>query len=222
VPLNRVPSAADALFTSFTGLTTVDQRDPPVGTYGIYGQNFYKPTQDEILNLIAIMLAGSSCLMARNETGAQLDKGTLVYISGYSAGQTRFLLGKSDPADPAKPHAFVLDANLANAANGLAWPFRDVASLDTSGAGAVGDPIFPAATAGTWGYTALSGSNQLAQELGRVTAKHASTGAVRFFPGARLLRKLGTSYLQDLSVTLAKLDTPAAAAIHNFNFLNFA
>lgn len=209
MPDAKVPSAADALFELFVGLTTYEQHAPPAGTYGVYASNFYKRIQDEVLNLIALQLSGGAALLVRNESGSTINKGRVVAISGYSSAESRFLIVLADPADITKPYAFVMDADLANNTNGKAYPFRDVTGLDTSGAGAVGDPVFPASGTPNWGYAALSGANQLSQEIGRVTSKHASTGSVRFFPGARLLRKIGTDWLQDAAVTGAKLDADA-------------
>lgn len=203
---SHVPAAGDAAFEGFAGLTFDDPAlYAAANAKRIDAKFFLKPVQDEVLNLIALALAGGGALAVRNETGAALGKGMLLCVSGYSGAHARCLVAKADAADPAKPAALALDADLAHDANGLAYPFRAVAGLDTSGTSAVGAAVFLGSTPGTFAHAAPAGASQTAQQVGVVTAKDALSGAVRFFPGARLTRALGSGALQDASVTAAKL-----------------
>lgn len=209
-----VPDAGDAAFGDFSGQAFDDPAAyAAANNKRIDAKFFLKPVQDEVLNLIALALAGGSALKVRNETGATLAKGALLYASGYSSGQARFLAGKADAADAGKPAWLVLDASLNSNANGLAYPFRDVSGIDTSGASAVGAAVFLSTTAGAFGFSAPAGAGQAAQQVGVVTAKDASAGAIRFFPGARLMRAAGTPWIQDAGVTAAKLADAVADKI---------
>lgn len=204
--VSYAPDAGDALFAEFAGVSF----DDPAAYAAAYAKRidakfFLKPVQDELLNLIALGLSGGAALKVRNETGSALARGSLVYASGYSAGAGRVLVAKADADDPAKPARYVLDADLADAADGIAYAFREVAGLDTSGASAVGSAVFLSATAGAFAHAAPAGASQAVQQVGVVTAKDAAAGAVRFFPGAGIVRAAGTAWLQDAGVSAAKL-----------------
>lgn len=137
--------------------------------FGLYAQN-------QLLKLAV----GAACV--RNETGGTLAKGSLVYASGWSAAEGAFLISLADADDPAHRAMWVLAASLATATNGLAWGIGDVTGLDTSGAGAVGDPVYLSGTAGAWTYTAPTVIGKIIQCVGRVTVKDVAGGAIRFFP----------------------------------------
>ena len=174
-----------------------------------------------MMYVASVLGSGTLSMAIRNETGGALAAGTLLYTSSWNAAESRFLVGKADASDPIKPAMLVLDASLADETNGTAYPIKHVTDLDTSGAAAVGDPVYlSAATPGEFVYAAPSGATYLVHKVGVVTVKHATTGEVRFFLSWSLLEKFSTSSYQDDSVTNAKIgplavDTPelAAAAI---------
>ena len=60
-------------------------------------------------------------------------------------------------------------------------------------------------TAGGWVAAAVTGANQIVQVVGVVTVKNATTGAIRFFPGRRIIDKIGSAALQGSSVLKATL-----------------
>jgi len=180
--ITYAPSASAALFDAYAGRAF----DDPLAYTAAHNKRvdakyFLKPIQDEMLNLIALALSGGAALKVRNETGATLGKGALLYIAGYNASEGRFLVNKSDPADQAKPALAALDAALNHNSNGVAYAFRDVSGLDTSAAGAVGDKVYASATPGNFAFAAPSNSAQWV--VGIVTAKDAVNGAIRFMPG---------------------------------------
>lgn len=214
-----VPDAGDAAFEGFEGQAFDDPAAyAAANNKRIDAKFFLKPVQDEVLNLIALALAGGAALPVRNETGSTLAKGALLYVSGYSAGAARFLTAKADAADAAKPAWLVLDGSLSNNADGIAYPFRDVGGIDTSSASAVGAAAFLSTTPGACGFSAPAGAGQIAQQVGVVTAKDAAAGAIRFFPGARLLRAAGSPWIQDASVTAAKLADAVADKLASIAF----
>jgi len=127
-----------------------------------------------------------------NSTGGSLAAGTLVYISGYDAGNGAPQITKAD-AD-SRQAEYVLNAAIANGAAGVVYRGYTLGSLDTSGS-SVGDPIYLSATAGSWTATALTGSAQLSQRVGVVVTSHASTGSILFdLPGEVL--KIGSGQIQ--------------------------
>jgi len=136
-----------------------------------------------------------------NSTGGSLAAGTLVYISGYDAGNGAPQITKAD-AD-SRQAEYVLNAAIANGAAGVVYRRYTLGSLDTSGS-SVGDPIYLSATAGSWTGTALTGAAQLSQKVGVVVTSHASTGSVQFdLPGELL--KIGSGNIQSKAVAVAAL-----------------
>lgn len=215
--------AKGALFLSGTSAfrTGDDSSDKMVsGAYSHEPLEYSATEADEIKSFLmlvqAMIMSGGLAVQVRNETGSTITRGSLVYPSGYSAGNTRYLITKAD-ADSAATHAhFVMADDLATATNGVAYAYRDVLGdvtypVDTS-AYSVGDKVFLSATIGGFS-TKPTGADQIAQWVGVVITVHATAGKIRFFPGAHRLEAIGTSGLQADSVTNAKLDNVAQATI---------
>lgn len=139
----------------------------------------------------------------RNESGGTLTKGTLVYISGYNASETAYLLTKADADNHVATYVMLDDLanNTTNTGNCVAM--GTVSNINTSAFSAAGDAAYLSATAGAFTNSAPTGAGQVQQEVGRVKSVHASTGAIEFYPGAALNLKLGTGWLQALSITNA-------------------
>lgn len=138
-------------------------------------------------------------ITVKNATGGTLTKGTLVRVSGYSGG---YLITKAD-ADAGLRATYILTADILDTASGTAYAVSLVTSIDTS-AGSVGDPLYLSATAGEYTVTAPSGADQIVQRVGIIVTSHATTGSALFFPSITVNEKVGTSNLQDASVTPAK------------------
>ena len=85
-----------------------------------------------MLAVTDLIAGGTMMLRVRNQTGGTLVKGTLVYVSGYSVAQGRFLISKADADTLTTPALFVLDADLTDVTNGVAYRDVDVTALDTS------------------------------------------------------------------------------------------
>jgi len=144
--------------------------------------------------LIDRLRSGVAGIACRNETGDTLAKGTLVCISGYSAANSAFLIVKADYANAAQQALFVLDTAILTAANGTAYAAALVTGLNTAAASAVGSPVY-AGAAGAWTLTAPTLATQILQEVGRVTIKDGSNGAIAFYPGLRFVQRITTAML---------------------------
>lgn len=206
-PVNA--AASDDPF-DFAGVDVKNDHDDNTDAANVSGEQFGYWVQNTLLKILALMLKGGNAATVRNETGATLTKGTLLRVTSYSAADAALLVAKADADDPAQAAVLVLDADLANNTNGRAYPHALVTGLDTSGSAAVGSAAYLSATAGEFTFTAPTGADQIKQRVGVVTVKDAAAGAIHFFPARHLVEALGTSALQALCVSTAKL---AAAAV---------
>lgn len=108
--------------------------------------------------------------LGTNTTGAQIDKGTPVYLSGANKA-----IAPCDASDPATmPCIGVAAADIADAANGVIVRHGVITDLDTS-AYVVFDALYPD-NAGALGSTPPS--PQIIQEVARVVTVHATTGII--------------------------------------------
>jgi hypothetical protein len=164
-----------------------DWNDPGVRSGGSYSHDERSWSGTEAYELKSLLRAIGSLLReglampVYNDTGGELAAGTLVRITGYSAANSAFTVTKAD-ADTNMATHVVRDA-IANTGTGLIYAHSHVTSIDTSGATAVGDAVYLSQTAGAFTFSSPS-SPALAQEVGRVTAKDATSGAINFvLPG---------------------------------------
>jgi hypothetical protein len=141
-----------------------------------------------------------------------LSKGDLVYISGYNAGSGKPAVTKADADFPEKAAQYVVAADIAPGATGAVYAEGVVTGIDTSGAGAVGDPLYLSATAGQFTATAPFGADQICQVVGTVMVKNAQTGSARFYPGKNLILAQGKSALQAGAVSETELSADDAVA----------
>lgn len=116
--------------------------------------------------------------------GEAIAANDLVYISGFDATSGKYKVSKADAdlAAPANVALFIAPAAIENAAAGTVVGELLVTGLNTDAAAAVGAPVYLSTTAGAWTLTAPDGGGHTVQQVGVVTAKHASTGAIKFFP----------------------------------------
>ena len=113
----------------------------------------------------------------RNETGGTLTAGTLVYVSGWHAATSEFLIAKAiaSPNTP-KLAQFVMRASLATATSGFAYKSYTLTGQDTS-TSIVGAAVYLGATAGVYTLTTPSFAKQI---VGRVSVVNAVTGEIEF------------------------------------------
>lgn len=113
----------------------------------------------------------------RNETGATLTKGTVVYISG-AAGNKATVSKAIATADATSAQTFgVVFADISNNQNGYAVLSGDIAGLDTSAFAAGTQLYLSPSTAGTYTSTKQYAPNHLVY-VGVVTRSHVNQGSI--------------------------------------------
>lgn len=115
----------------------------------------------------------------RNESGSTMAAGSLVYVSGWSETQKRFLVTKADADATGARAIYILRAALPTASNAQAYKTYRQTAVATNGA-AVGDPVYLSTTAGTFTLTAPASANSVQQIVGRVAVVNASTGQIEY------------------------------------------
>ena len=110
--------------------------------------------------------------------------GDLVYPSGYDAttGKLKMKKADCDATDPAKVAWFVAPAAILDTTAGVVVGQFLLTGQDTNAAAAVGAPVYLSATAGGWSLTAPAGGGHVIQQVGVVTVKSATVGAVLLMP----------------------------------------
>lgn len=116
-------------------------------------------------------------LEVRNESGVTINKGEVVYVSGYSVGQSKTLVSKADASSTATmPALGIANESIANNAEGEVIKHGKVSGIDTSSFSA-GDIVYVSETAGAVTSTKPTGT-ALVEEVGEVLRSHASLGVV--------------------------------------------
>lgn len=83
MPVAKTVAASESLYEAFQAMTPYDpDAGRPAGSLGIWGDNFFKPIQDEVFGLISRALLGGFSWRIRNTTGGTLNAGTLLYPTG--------------------------------------------------------------------------------------------------------------------------------------------
>ena len=126
---------------------------------------------------LAVYTAPRLISQVRNETGATLTKGTVVYISGAS-GNKATVSKAIATSDSTSAQTFgLIFADIANNQNGYAILSGDLAGLDTS-AFANGTQLYlSSTTAGTYTSTKQYAPNHLVY-IGVVTRSHVNQGSI--------------------------------------------
>jgi len=132
---------------------------------------------------VNVLLAGKRVLLPviAAET---IDAGELVYISGYDAkGYLKASLADADASAPANAAVAVAIADIANTAIGHVGDAYLLTGQNTDSASAIGDPVYLSDTAGGWTLDAHTTGGDTVQQVGVVTVKNDTTGAVLLCPG---------------------------------------
>jgi hypothetical protein len=112
----------------------------------------------------------------RNESGATLEPGTPVYITGYNSGNDRVTIAAASASNPSTmPAAGIISNQLANNSNGKAMALGFLEGVDTSGF-SVGDVLY-VGSSGFLQNTKPSAFTDLIQNIGKVF-KSATNGAM--------------------------------------------
>lgn len=185
------PAASSSLYPAFAGRTVEDGGDFSAYEQAVFCAKYFGvEVQSELLKHQELLSGGAVSLGVRNATGGTLVAGTLVYISGYDAAEEKYLITAADADAQDKVAQLVLLEDLTTATNGVAYGFGTITGLDTSAASAVGAPAYLSGTAGEWTLSApASPANK--QRIGTVTVKHATNGAIYFFPAANIQERMG-------------------------------
>jgi hypothetical protein len=134
-----------------------------------------------------------------NPTGGGFAAGDLVYISGYNTANTVPEIALATAADITTRATYVCVEVIATLDTGFIDSDITIAAIDTSAAGAVGDPVYLTATGtttNTWAFAALTGASEVNQQVGVVTIDNAA-GAIHFTVGDAGLQSLGADALMD-------------------------
>jgi hypothetical protein len=104
----------------------------------------------------------------------------------------------------------VLSEDILNNAAGIAYGAGVVTGIAADQP--VGTKVF-LSTAGGRVYSAPGGAGTAVQTVGVVTTRHASAGAIDFFPGDHVVAAAATGDIADDAITLAKIEDGTAAQI---------
>lgn len=124
-------------------------------------------------------LNGAVLFNAKNDEGATISKGQVVYIKGISGNLPT--VGLADANDSSKMPAFGLAlADASDNASIQIVTFGTLSSTKTDYTGwAVGDTLYVSTTPGTLTKTAPTGESSLLQNIGKVQRVHASSGSIK-------------------------------------------
>lgn len=130
---------------------------------------------DDLTNEVA---AQSIHTAVRNESGAPLLVGDVVYISGYSIGLDLDKVSLADASSAATMPAYcIIEDIIANNGTGPCIKGGDVTGVDTLGM-TVGNGIWVSETAGEFTETKPTGTGVEVQKIGSVLRVHASLGVI--------------------------------------------
>lgn len=113
----------------------------------------------------------------RNETGATLTKGTVVYINGASGNKATVTKALATSDSTSAQTFGIIFADIANNNNGYAILAGDIAGLDTSAYAAGTQLYLSSSTAGAYTSTKQYAPNHLVY-IGVVTRSHVNQGSI--------------------------------------------
>ena len=119
-------------------------------------------------------------LEVKNSTGAQLDKGEAVYVSGtHTSGKPLVTKARSD-SNSTMPSVGLIKDDIADGGEGLVVVSGTLRNFDTSTPGwSAGDQLYvDASTAGAMTSTRPTASSQQVQKVAIVTRVHATAGSL--------------------------------------------
>jgi len=144
-----------------------------------------------------------------NDSGAQIDKGEAVYISGEHASGKPTIAKAANGSSSTMPAAGLLQADIANGAEGKLVVSGALGNLDTS-AFTAGDALYIDSTAGALTSTRPTATSALVQKVGIVTRDHASSGEILVMGANRandIPNDLDLDTLTDVTIVAGTLAT---------------
>jgi hypothetical protein len=136
-------------------------------------------TNKTLVDFTNTVAANDIHVQVRNESGATINRGDAVYVSGYSVGSSLPLVSLADASSSATMPAFglVSSATISNNANGSIYISGRLSDFDTSGFTA-GDILY-VSNVGTTGNTLTNvkpTGTDLIEQVGEVLRSNASNG----------------------------------------------
>lgn len=149
----------------------------------------------------------ASAVEVFNETGGDLEFGTLVYISGYDETEGKWNVVEADADASGRRAEYITREQIASGVAGVVhttWRGVGAGPLDLAG-GAEGDPVYLSTTAGQATVTDPTDldPNGISQIVGYMAV--IGTDIVEWAVGSA--QQIGTNEIQDEAVTAAKITT---------------
>jgi len=162
---------------------------------------------------------GALRFKAKNDEGAQITKGQVVYIKGIAGDGETPTVGLADSDDASKMPAFGLAFNTANDQAEIQIVFSgNLYGLNTSGF-SVGDTLFVGTSAGGLTETKPTGETAQLQNIGRVIRSNNGAGVI-MVGGAG--RSAATPNLNDGKIFLGNASNQAVStALSSINLTSF-
>lgn len=164
----------------YTGTVVLNATDVgAVGTIASSDGSIVVSTVGSAVDLTVSTDSPASTLLGqiRNETGATLTKGTVVYISG-AAGNKALVSKALATSDATSAQTYgLITADILNNQNGYATIFGAITGLNTSSFSEGAQLYLSATTAGTYTATKQYAPNHLVY-VGVVTRSHATQGSI--------------------------------------------
>ena len=164
--LSKLPEAPNSL----RGLLYYDS-DPQKGLSFI-------PTTNELVEDVTVNIGQETLIYVHNLTGAQIDNGQAVYISGVAHGaHPQVTLAKADNADTARPIGLAT-MNIPNGAHGYVTKTGLVRDVNTAGMVAGGTAYLSKDSAGQWSTSEVSVDSGYPTHLGTVLVTDSASGTI--------------------------------------------
>jgi len=138
----------------------------------------FKPTTNELVQDVTINLGQEHLIYVHNLTGAQIDNGDAVYVSGTAHGiHPQISLAKADASGTANVTG-VATMDIPNGNHGYVTQFGIVNDLNTSGMVEGGFAYLSADSAGKWSTTEVSIDQGYPTHVGRVISVDSTSGSL--------------------------------------------
>ena len=150
------------------------------GTEGTFSWNDDEKTADLIQNGTVLQLGQETQYNVRNNTGATIADGTVVYASGTIGASGRITIAKfpNDGTISTKRIIGVTTEEIANGADGKVTHFGKVRGIDTS-AFSEGDILYPSTTTAGAFQNTLPDAPLARTAIAFVISSHATTGTIQ-------------------------------------------
>lgn len=158
-----------------TGLTTPQEIPYPLSDDPVNVHSDMRDMADKVNDLLTALQVPYLSLDVRNQSGAEITKGTPVYITGYANGKT--LISKCMASDIATfPCVGLVKATMQNNNDGMIVTVGTLESINTSSY-SIGDKLYVGLSGGLVNTRPTAGSSVVA-----VVAQSNATGKILVSP----------------------------------------